>query len=208
MILRMINPIEISVEPMVDVVAVSGEIISDIVGEQYFGRYFSKPMVWTDEYSSSRRYEVEYDYSGVSEGWYSGAILTFNEDKMLVDQEGIPDSGSCLPYRVSEDEARLIALENGFPGDMNSSVFVARYTSPDEWESMGDKVSLETYYNQDYSDRVVNLTHYMWRVRHLSSEKGANPTVYQLAIVDVGTGELYSMDESKRYTVGSIFTNP
>lgn len=122
-ILRMINPLEISVEPMVDVVAVSGKIISDIVGEPYFGRYFSKPVVWADEYSSSRRYEVEYDYSGASKGRYRRVILTFNEDKMLVDQEGIPDSGSRIPYRVSDDEARMLALESGFLGIENPGFY-------------------------------------------------------------------------------------
>ncbi len=193
---NMMYILELSNQPVLDLGKRSEDILVDILGENYFMTYFSNPIIWVDESEPDNKYEVAYYYrEGISSGRDRDVFLYFNKDKMLVSQVGIPDSGSKQPYRVSMDEARQIALESGFTGNTSSSVYLEPYTQPRNWTYGAEFVPSETYYNQRYCARLINMTHYTWSVQHRLTERNENPEIIQNAIVDVNTGELYVMDE-------------
>jgi len=199
---NMMYILELTNQPILDLGKRSEDILLDILGENYFRTYFSNPIIWVDESEPDNVYEVAYYYrEGISSGRYRDVVLNFNKDKMLVSQVGIPDRGSKQPYGVTMDEARQIALESGFTGNTSSRVYLEPYTQPRNWIYDAEFVPSETYYDQRYCARVVNMTHYTWSVQHRLTERHENPEITLFAIVDVNTGELYVMGEDRIHSI-------
>lgn len=204
-VLKMIEPMDVTVQPVRDLVEASREVITAIVGERYFNSYFSNPILWKDEWEPDRMYTVEYKYrcDAMREQPYRTVSLVFNSDRMLVGQRGIPDEGSLQPFSVSEQEAVKIALDNGFPDQGEPSVHVSVYTHPDEWSGLAGNITLQTYYDPRYCAEPINLTHYMWNVGLETSPEDSSHEVHRYAVLDANTGKLYLMRE---FTIFSIAT--
>ncbi len=205
-VLKMIEHIEVTVEPIIDLVEASRAVIIDVVGERYFNGYFSSPVLWRDTWEPGRMYTVEYVYrceAGRREQPYRTVSLVFNSDRRLVDQAGIPDKGSLKPFSISKQKAVEIARDHGFPGQGEPSVHTATITHPSEWSSLADNITLQTYYDPRTCAEPINLTHYLLYVDLETSPKHSNPEVHKYAVVDANSGVLYLMSESK---MGSVET--
>ena len=199
-VLRVIEPIEIHTEPSFDVVESSKNVIQEVLGERYFREHFSRPILWKDVYEPEpeRIYQVEYYYQFDPEKKppVRNVEFIFNEEGKLVDQRGLPDSNSKHPYSISKDRAIEIAQAHGFPNNPDANVSFSTYTKPHEWERLSEKVQLETYSNSWYTSGQIELTHYLWKVSLEMTPKGSNPVKYENAIIDVNSGEFYTMYES------------
>lgn len=193
-ILNYIMPIEFSNRPLIDLGKRSESVIIDLHGEQFFRRYFEKPIIWkdSDEYGE---YSVSYLYNN-SLGHRSGYVtLYFDDNKLLVNQDELPDTGSRLPFKVSKVDARMIAISNGLECNSSSEVSLEFFTRSDEWLNHNGAVPTETYYHSKYCANAVNLTHYVWSV-HLYDEVFFEEEYHlvHFALIDVNTGEIYLVD--------------
>ena len=195
-IMKMIEPIEISTNPVLDLVDASKNIIIDVVGEDYYASYFSTPVLRKDEGDQTRMYTVEYIYKCEAQRDQSirTVSLTFNSDRELVDQRGVPDSRSLQPFKISQNEAINIARDNGFPAQGKPHVNSVTYTNPDEWRSLSDKITL-AYIDPQICAKLVELSHYLWVVELVTPAQGSSPEVHTYAIIDVNTGEFYQSGE-------------
>jgi hypothetical protein len=202
-ILKMIEPIEITAQPVTDLVDASEKIIKDVVGEDYFSDYFSSPVLWKDDWEKSRMYTVEYVYECEDQRDQSirTVSLTFDSDRKLVDQVGVPDSGSLQPFKVSQSEAINIARDNGFPAEGEPHVNITMYTNPDEWESLSGNITL-SYIDSELCAGVVELSHYLWVVDLVTPAHGSSPEVHVYAVIDVNSGEFYQLGEFRVVVIG------
>lgn len=201
-VLHMIEPIEVTVEPVTDLVETSETVIRSIVGDSYFDTYFSRPVLWKDDYYFARMYRVEYVYGEPEvDDRYRSVALYYNSDRKLVDQGGIPDESSLQPFKVTKQEAIEIARAGGFPKEGNVSATVTTYTHPDEWPSPFGNITVQTFFDPAICAKPVNLTHYVWHVQLNMPSEDANTRMYKYAIVDTKTGKLYTISE---YRIGSI----
>lgn len=204
-VLKMIEPIEITVEPILDLIEASSEVIMDIVGERYFNSYFSSPVLWKDDWEPGRMYTVEYVYwcDAKRDQSYRTVYLVFNSDRKLVDQEGVLDESSLQPFSISKQKAVMIARDHGFPGQGEPNVYVSMYTRPREWSSLANNITLQTYCDPRICAEPVNLTHYLWYVDLETSPKDSNPEVHKYAVVDANTGVMYLMSEIRFVAIGT-----
>ena len=203
-IMKMIEPIEISSNPVLDLVDASKNIIIDIVGEDYYASYFSSPVLWKDEWDPTRMYTVEYIYKCEAQRDQSirSVSLTFNSDRRLFDQTGIPDSLSVQPFKINQNKAITIARENGFPAQGEPKVYIVTYTHPSEQGSLSDSITL-TIIDPQNCAKLVELSHYLWCVELVTAAQGSYPEVHTYAIIDVNTGEFYQLGEFRVLASGS-----
>jgi hypothetical protein len=201
-----IIPVEASNTQLVDPVVVSKEIISKLYGRLYYQLYFTDVRIWKDMYSTDETYQVRYNYRIPSGNKVKKAEvdLFFNNEVKLSRQEGLPDSTSLNPFKVSSDEAISLALEYGLDASYNSSIEVRVMTS---WRGLDDSIQAETYIDPDTTMQPIILSHYVWMIR-VKIHEDINSVRYQHFVIDCNTGKLLTKGEMTFISVGSIDITP
>lgn len=194
--LNYIHPIEYSEEPLIDLGDRAANIVCEILGDNYFKRYFKKPIIWKDESDPEETYSVSYLYNSSQDNRDRYISLFFNNNKLLVNQEELPDNNSKLPFTIPREEAKNIAISNGLQCNESSTVSLEMINGIDDWFNQNGTVPIETYFNSKYSANEINLTRYLWKVNlHSEIYTEEEYTIVHFALIDVNTGDIILVDD-------------
>jgi hypothetical protein len=188
---EMMFPSDISGTEMRDPLEVVKNFIVSKVGEEYYEKYYSDPVVEYNPGQGNSTHFVSLIYH-ITVGNYTGSqpiYLYFDPDWNLVDgAEYLPVVGNLQPFNVTEEQAKEIAIKAGIsiePYGISANIFC---------------------YHGIHSDRPTAYQgKYVWRVGTWIDPPGSNPRRNMYAVIDPNTGELYAVEQGGvGYIISSI----
>ncbi len=171
---------DISATEMRDPLMVAKSYIVSRVGEEYYEKYYSDPVVEYNPDQGNSTHFVSLTYH-ITVGNYSGSqpiYLYFDPEWNLVDgAEYLPVAGKLQPFNVTEEQAKEIAI--------NAGISVEPYGI---WANIGN--------SGIYRDRsTAYQSKYVWRVGTWIDPPDSNPRRNMYAVIDPNTGELYAVEQ-------------
>jgi len=179
---KVLQPVEISAERMIDMVEVARRYIISLYGEVYFDSYFHQPIL---SKNSESGYGVSYVYTvWIGKNWGTDfeVILGFDSQRRLVSFEGLPPLDNLQPFNVTRDEAERIGLMAGLPSD-----------------NYGLECKFVFWGADDENNTCGCEYRYVWSVNAWLDPSGANPRSYLGAVIDPRSGLVYKVFKGSGY---------
>ena len=158
----------------------AASMIISQVGLKYFNQHFHDPIVETAKYDSNTtivtyKYDIEIgDYSVEKD-------VFFIFHPKYTQHFGIPIEENLQPFKVTADEAKILAVNEGLPDGPYELEAYIQYIGPgDVYPLTGDEEK------------------YVWRIVSWEDPPWANPRKRQSAHVDPNTGEVYTIRHGGR----------
>jgi len=172
---------DINATEMRDPLEVAKSFIVSRVGEEYYEKYYSEPVVEYNPGHGNTTHFVSLTYH-ITVGNYTGSqpiYLDFDPDWSLVDgAEYLPVVGNLQPFKVTLEQAKEIAIKAGIPV-----------------EPYGISANIFCYHGI-YRDRPTAYQgKYVWSVGTWIDPPGSNPRRNMYAVIDPNTGELYAVEQ-------------
>jgi len=150
------------------------------VGEEYYEKYYSDPVVEYNPGQGNSTHFVSLTYH-ITVGNYSGSqpiYLYFDQEWNLFNgAEYLPVAGNLQPFKVTLEQAKEIAI--------NAGISVEPYGI---WANIVN--------SGIYRDRPTAYQgKYVWRVGTWIDPPGSNPRRNMYAVIDPNTGELYAVEQ-------------
>jgi len=175
---KVLQPVEISEERLIDMGEVAKQYIISLYGEVYFDSYFHQPVL-------SRNGDVGYEVTYVYTVWTSNNLATdfyivigFDSQRGLVSSEGLPPLDNLQPFNVTREEAKRIALIAGLPSD-----------------NYGLACELVFWGSDSENDTCGHDYRYVWSVCAWLDPPGVNPRSYLGAAIDPKSGFVYKVSK-------------
>ena len=179
---------DISATEMRDPLDVAKSFIVSRVGEEYYEKYYSDPVVDYNPGHGNSTHFVSLIYH-ISVGNYSGSqpiYLYFDPDWNLVNgAEYLPVAGNLQPFKLTLEQAKEIAINAGISAD-----------------PYGISANIFCYncFNRDTPTAYQGK--YVWSVGTWIDPPGSNRRNIA-AVIDPNTGELYAKVEGGVFSIGS-----
>jgi len=146
-------------------------MIINRVGIDYFNKYFHDPSVKTDINFTI----VVYKYRIQVGEYIVDHNVTFHfEPKWLMLGGGIPTQDNLQPFKVSEVDAKKLAIDAGLPDSPYAL-----------------KAKIVGAFNIDIFPQPLYADKYIWKVTSYADPPWARTRTYTYAMVDPVTGEVY-----------------
>jgi len=171
---------DINATEMRDPVEVAKSFITSRVGEEYYEKYYSNPVVDYNPGHGNSTHFVSLKYH-ITVGNYTRRqpiYMYFDPDWNLVDgAEYLPVAGNLQPFKVTLEQAKEIAIDAG--------ITVEPYGISGSIGNSGI-----------YRDRTTAYQgKYVWSVGTWIDPPDANPRRNMYALIDPNTGELYAVKQ-------------
>lgn len=172
---------DINATEMRDPLEVAKSFIVSRVGEEYYEKYYSDPVVDYNPGHGNSTHFVSLTYH-ITVGNYTGSqpiYLYFDPDWNLVDgAEYLPVAGNLQPFNVTEEQAKEIAI--------NAGISVEPY---------GISANIYCYHGIHSDDSIAYQGKYVWGVGTWIDPPGSNPRRNMYAVINPNTGELYAVKQ-------------
>lgn len=171
-----LRPTSIWKDELPDPVEQASRYIINKVGEEYYNTYFTQVRVEKNPFSPEDwTTRVDFRYN-ITLGNYSrtrGVNVYFNEEDFIINTVGVPLKDNLMPFYVTREEAKEIAIREGSPCRIL-------------------ELETEIYYWK----KLINGTRidkYVWIVSIYLTPREAKTGSILEAVIDVHSGEVYEI---------------